>query len=274
MSRVSTSREHAEHSVFKVAACVAVNGLVAYAIFTSSYGSAFFLSDDERNSIFWVPLLAGVIIGFIEGLSFGARNAGVAFLASVLVGIVGFLMLITFVIVSIGGAAGCGLAWAYLRWGPPAVTKSRIALGAIVVVALANIVIVEVTPGYNDLDRVRNPAGGPAVLVQVDGEPYTNSITGRLANVDGCLGVTGASPVPAKGDAPRSVIEDAAAGTAVVIWPHGTTVESKPFSVTSQGRAYKLGDEVAVGGGWVHLIKEDPFYDQTPKACLKHIFIY
>ena len=258
--------------------CVAVNYVVAYAIFTSSYGSAFFMSDDERSSIVWVPLLVGAVVGCVESLSFGVRVAGVASVVSVIISVIGgiaaFLMLGTLVLGAIGSAAGFGLAWAYLRWGPHAVSVSRVMLGVISVAAIVNIVVVAVTPGYDDLDRVRTPAGGPAVLVQVDGDPYALSITGRLANVDGCLGITGANPVPAKGDAPRSVIEDSRAGTAVVIWPHGTTVTSRPFSVTSQGKTYKLGDEVAVGGGWVHLIKDDPFYDQSPKACLKNIFIY
>lgn len=254
--------------------CVAINYVVAYAIFTSSYGSAFFMSDDERGSIVWIPLLVGALVGCVESLSFGVRVTGVASLLSVLGGIAAFLMLGTLVLGAIGGAGGCVLAWAYLRWGPHGVLKPRIALGVISAVAAVNIVVVAVTPSYDDLDRVRNPSGGPAVLVQVDGDPYSNAITGQLANVDGCLGITDATPIPAKGDAPRSVIEDARAGTAVVIWPHGTTVTSQPFSVTSQGRTYQLGDEVTVGGGWVHLIKDDPFYDQTPKACLKNIFIY
>lgn len=259
---------------FGIVLCAAVNYLVAYAIFSSSYGSAFFMSDDERSSIVWVPLLVGAVVGCVESLSFSVRIAAVASIVSVLGGIAAFLMLGTLILGAIGGAAGCVAAWAYLRLGPHLVSIPCLILGAISVAAATTVIVIAATPGYEDLDRVHTPPGGPAVLVQVDGDPYQPSITGRLTNVDGCVGITNATPVPAPGDAPRSVIEDSAAGEAVVIWPHGTTVASDPFSVTSRGRTYQLGDEVAVGGGWVHLIKDDPFYDQTPKACLAKIFIY
>lgn len=140
---------------------------------------------------------------------------------------------------------------------------------------MASIIVSEVTaPEDADFAQVFTPADGPAVLVRMGGDPDARPISGRLANVEGCLGITDAAPVPVSGEAPRSVIEASAAGRAIVVWPPGTTVGSDPYSLTSQGHTYRRGDEIAVGGGWVHLIEEDPFYSQIPKACRSRIFLY
>lgn len=255
--------------------CVALNYLIAYAIFTSPYGSVFFMSDDSRGSTVWVPLIVGVVVGCVESVSFGFRIAVGASVFSVVLGVVFFLLLGTLVLGAVGGAAGWVAGWTLSRWASSLVPVSRLLLGAVVVAASISIVSDKVTaPGDEDFALVHTPSDGPAVLVRVDGAAYPPSITGRLANVDGCPGIVDASPVAALGTVPQSVIEDSAPGRAVVIWPPGTTIRSDPYSVSSQGRTYHLGDEVTVGGGWVHLIEEDLFYDQTPQTCLSNIFIY
>lgn len=77
----------ATHPGFRFVACVAVNHVVAWAILESSYGSVFFMSDDDRSSIVWVPLLVGVAVGLVQALSFGIRITAIASIVSVLLGI-------------------------------------------------------------------------------------------------------------------------------------------------------------------------------------------
>lgn len=75
-----------------------------------------------------------------------------------------------------------------------------------------------------------------AVLIDHDYDGSMDALLqGRLANVDGCLGVE-----PAEG--PESY---------AVIWLEGTeVVREDPFTVKlSDGREYELGDAVRVGGG-------------------------
>lgn len=259
--------------------CVVINYLVAYAIFESPYGSAFFMSDDERSSIVWIPLVVGVGVGCVQSLSFGFRVAAVASVLSVVLSVVFLIPLVlllgTLALCAVGAAVGWAVAWALTRLTSRLVTTSRLLLAAIVVAASVCIVTAKVTaPGDEDFARVHTPSDGPAVLVRVGGEAYQHSITGRLADIDGCLGIVDATPVPARGTAPRSVIEAAESGRAVMVWPPGTTVGSDPYSVSSEGRTYRLGDRVTVGGGWVHLGEHDPFYSQTPEECLENVFIY
>jgi hypothetical protein len=82
-------------------------------------------------------------------------------------------------------------------------------------------------------------------------------ITGTLANVDGCLGLTGASV----GD-----------GTVLVLWRLGTTVSSAPYEATVDGKTYELGDSINLHGGGV--LTDD--YDlegyrlDMPSSCRRH----
>lgn len=76
-------------------------------------------------------------------------------------------------------------------------------------------------------------AGGVAVLVSEYSTSGMDALSGgALTVIDGCLGV----------------------GDAVVLWPFGTSVVSDDplmIDVPDHG-TYTLGDEVAVGGGYVY----------------------
>lgn len=261
--------------------CLAINGLVAYAIFNSSYGSVFFMSDDERSSIFWIPLLVGVLVGFLQTLSFGPRVTIFAIASSALLGIGIILMLATIWIGAVGGLIGCLAGSTYRLWRPEGLLLPRTALLLISAGAIVTSVVAALTPTYDDLDRVIEPASGPSLLVHVEDRPYMNvddppyppSTTGKLANVHGCLGIVEASPTPNKGEASPSIVKNAQSGVAIVIWPYGTTVTANPYRVTIRGRSYHLGQSVTVGGGYFDMIKEDPFYRQAPPSCRRDIFI-
>lgn len=261
------------HPAAGLAVCVAVNYLVAYAIFSSSYGSTFILSDDERSSIVWIPLLVGAGVGLLQALSLGARVAAVGSLVSLLFGVAAFVMFVTLVLCAVGGLVGIVAARALTRSAPP-VWQPRVVLLAASAVASVMCLISALSPEHDEPDLVRALMGEPTALVRIDGDAYPPSVTGRLADVDGCLGIVGARRVLGPvGKTPSSEADDPATGRAVVIWPPGTSVTSEPFSVTTQGHTYRLGDDIAVGGGWVVLGEEDPLPDQAPVACRRNAFI-
>ncbi|MTB87212.1 hypothetical protein H9L21_07385 [Aeromicrobium senzhongii] len=258
---------------------MALNYVVAYAILESRYGSVFFMSDDTRSSVVWVPLLVGVVVGCAQSLSFGFR---VAAGASVLTVVLSYAFLFTrlgllsgtLILCAMGTAAGWAVAWALARLTSRLVPASRLLLAAVVVASPVSVVVSKATAaGDEDFARVHTSSDGPAVLIRVGGDAHQHAVTGRLADVDGCLGIVDAAPVPVRGRDPRSLIEAAESGRAVVIWPSGTTVGSDPYTVSSEGRTYQLGDHVTVGGWWVRLDEDDPFYSQTPEACLANPFI-
>ncbi|WP_121251193.1 hypothetical protein [Nocardioides ferulae] len=79
-------------------------------------------------------------------------------------------------------------------------------------------------------------SGEVAVLVgERSGDGMDALLSGRLAVVEGCLGVT--------------TTEDET-GT-VVVWPHGTdVVDDDPLTIAVPGEDdYALGEEIQVGGG-------------------------
>lgn len=86
------------------------NYLVAYAIYDSSYGSVFFMDDDVPTTAVWMPLLAGAILGCVEGLVLGARATLVAAGITLLAGIAFVYPVVTVALVAVGVAAGGGLA--------------------------------------------------------------------------------------------------------------------------------------------------------------------
>lgn len=125
--------------------------------------------------------------------------------------------------------------------------------GGIVLVLAAALVgiVVERSGG----EKVVNAGGDTLVLV---GEKSSGSrlalASGRLTDVGGCLGIA-----PASGSGKGTV----------VIWPHGTNVETpEPLRVRIDGTVRELGDTVEIGGGFVPSIEPDSyFYDQVPDAC-------
>ncbi|MCL3837059.1 hypothetical protein [Aeromicrobium duanguangcaii] len=277
-SRVLTGLSRTVPSGVGLGVCVALNYVVAYAILESRYGSVFFMSDDERSSIVWVPLLVGMAVGCVQSLSFGFRVAASASVLSVVLSLA-FLMILglllgTLILCAVGAAAGWAVAWALARLTSRLVPVSRLLLAAVVVASPISVVVSKATAaGDEDFARVHTSSDGPAVLIRIGGDAYQHSVTGLLADVDGCLGIVDAAPVPVRGREPRSLIEAAESGRAVVIWPPGTTVGSDPYTVFSEGRTYQLGDHVTVGGWWIQLDEDDPFYSQTPEACLTNAFI-
>jgi len=263
-----------------MAVCVVLNYVVAYGILESPYGSVVFMSDDERSSIVWVPLLVGMAVGCVQSLSFGFRAAVSASVLTVVLAFaffftrLGVLLGGTLVLCAVGSTAGWAVAWGLARLTSRLVPVSRLLLVAVVVGSLVSVVASQVTAaGDEDFARVHTSSDGPAVLIRLGGEAYQHSVTGRLADVDGCLGIVDAAPVPVRGRDRPSLIEAAESGRAVVIWPPGTTVGADPYTVYSEGRTYRLGDHVTVGGWWMQLDEDDPFHSQTPEACLANVFI-
>lgn len=237
-----------------VALCLATSLLVATAIFQSRYGSVFFMDDDERYIIWLLPLLAGATLGLIQSVAFSIRAAAIATVALGVSMTFFLLMAGTLLLMTLGAAAGCAVAWIGMRRRRPVRTaRSLLAVGT--ATGIVSLVAGWMTPGYDDLDRVQEVAGGPSILSHVEDRDYMSrhTVTGVLADVDGCLGLERTSPP---------------SGPVVVLWPHGTVATSDPFAVTIDGTTYRLGDVVAVGGGLVpDLIAEDPFWAQTPSTC-------
>lgn len=93
------------------------NYLVAYAIYDSSYGSAFFLDDDVRSTAVWLPLLAGAVMGCVQALVLGARATLAAAIVALLIGFMAVHPMVTVALVAAGVALGCGLARALSTFG-------------------------------------------------------------------------------------------------------------------------------------------------------------
>lgn len=123
-------------------------------------------------------------------------------------------------------------------------------LAAVLAAALVAIVVVR-----SNGEKVVNAGGDTLVLVdRASGEGMQATGAGTLADVGGCLGWA-----PRRGET---------AGT-VVIWPHGTNVETpEPLRIRVAGKVYGIGDTVRIAGGEIGpLTPSNHFYDKVPKAC-------
>ncbi|MBD1270629.1 hypothetical protein IDH50_13425 [Aeromicrobium tamlense] len=93
------------------------NYLVAYAIYDSSYGSAFFLDDDVRSTAVWLPLLAGAVMGCVQALVLGARATLAVAVVTLFLGFMAVHPMVTVALVAAGVALGFGLARALSTFG-------------------------------------------------------------------------------------------------------------------------------------------------------------
>lgn len=138
---------------------------------------------------------------------------------------------------------------------PKHTTRRRTVIGAALGIVLIGVLVAIVVNRSNGA-KVINAGGDTLVLV---GKKTSDSMAalgqGRLADVGGCLGW-----------APTE--EDTGPGT-VIIWPHGTTVQTPdPLRVRVAGKDFAIGDELELGGGFIGPLDEDSyFYDQVPAAC-------
>lgn len=101
------------------------------------------------------------------------------------------------------------------------------------------------------------PKTRPVVLVgEKNGSGMYATISGTLAEVDGCLGL---APAKSRHDG------------IVLILPFDTEVtRNSPFRVEIRGKTYELGDELRTGGGGIdRLDPESPLNNTAPKSCLQ-----
>lgn len=93
------------------------NYLVAYTIYDSSYGSAFFLADNVPSTAVWMPLLAGIVLGCVEALILGSRATLAAAVVTLFIGFMAVYPVVTVALVAAGVALGCGVARALATFG-------------------------------------------------------------------------------------------------------------------------------------------------------------
>lgn len=130
-------------------------------------------------------------------------------------------------------------------------TIAGTSLVAVLAVALVAIVVVR-----SGGEKVLNENGDPLVLVGATSDDPDADETGLdavLADVGGCLGTRD---------------DGVAAGSRVVIWPHGTTIETpEPLRIRVDGTVYGIGDRIGLEGGPGTIEPSDAFHDRVPEAC-------
>jgi hypothetical protein len=141
---------------------------------------------------------------------------------------------------------------------PSARRRTLIGGGLIAVLAAALIAIVVVR---STGEKVLNENGDTVVLVgKEDATDDSALASGVLTDVGGCLGLVNKDGSPSDG--------------LVIVWPHGTVVETpEPLRVRTGKATYALGDTVQLGGGGAGLIDASSyFYDKIPAGCRSHAF--
>ena len=94
--------------------CVVANYVVALTIVSSKWGSVFIMDDDFHNSSIAVPVIAGLVLGFVLTMAFGPRIAAMAG-AIGLAGVTTVLLTFTLLTVAAAGAVGCFVGWVFTR---------------------------------------------------------------------------------------------------------------------------------------------------------------
>lgn len=94
--------------------CVVANYLVALTILSSKWGSVFIMDDDFHNSSIAVPVIAGLVLGFVQTVALGPRIAVMAG-AIGLAGVATVLLAFTLLTGAAGGAVGCFVGWVFTR---------------------------------------------------------------------------------------------------------------------------------------------------------------
>jgi hypothetical protein len=92
------------------------------------------------------------------------------------------------------------------------------------------------------------PAEHPVVLIGEDvGSHMLAYVEGVLSDAGGCLGI---------GDTP-------------VVWPEGTTLATRSgrLQLTYEGKTYRIGDTIGMGGGFVTPAQLRTFLKSAPEAC-------
>lgn len=133
-------------------------------------------------------------------------------------------------------------------------SRRRKIVGTVLVAVLAGVLIAIVVV-RNTGEKVVNAGGDTLVLVDQKTRGGMDALGGgTLADVGGCLGWA-----PAPGSTQGTV----------VIWPHGTNVETPdPLRVRIDGKVYELGDSIRIGGGNTGRLEPSSyFYDRVPKGC-------
>lgn len=127
--------------------------------------------------------------------------------------------------------------------------RKLIGTGLVVVLAAALIAIVVVR---SNGEKLLNENADTLVLVGKEAGAGKPTVTrGQLTDVGGCLALTSDG------------------GPAIVIWPHGTTVETPdPLRVTVGDSTYKLGETVELDGVLSDPLAADSyFYDRVSELC-------
>jgi hypothetical protein len=124
-------------------------------------------------------------------------------------------------------------------------TLIGIGLVAVLAAVLIAIVIVRSTG-----QKILNENSDTLVLVGKGAEDGTDTTRGELTDVHGCLGLTDA------GD------------ETVIIWPHGTTIETpEPLRIRVGGTVYEVGETMEIKGKPGSIEPSDYFYDNVSKQC-------
>lgn len=129
-------------------------------------------------------------------------------------------------------------------------SRRRTIIGAALVAVLAGVLIAIVVVRSTG-EKVLND-GNTLVLVGKDSEAKPMArIGGELTDVGGCLGIMVV-------DTPT-----------LVVWPHGTTVKTPdPLRVTVDGKVYRIGDSIELGGAGTDALGASSFFhDKVPEAC-------
>lgn len=128
--------------------------------------------------------------------------------------------------------------------------RRRLVGGALVAAFAAVLIAIVVVRGNGE--KVLNENGETLVLVGKDDVgPSTVEVDAFVADVGGCLGVV-----------------DRDGKTRVVIWPHGTTIETPvPLRVKVDGSTYAEGQGITLRGDVTGLETSSYFYDKIPEAC-------
>ena len=219
--------------VVGVVLCVLVDTAVVYAVFESPFGTLVILDDTPPEGYVLVPVLAGAVLGALQRIAFGTASAVVGAILLALGGAVSLF----FVFPAGFVAAGCVLG-AVAALPIPRRTRGRGSVLALVALVVAGTLaagygLTRTDPAEHPLLEVTTVSGGPSIVVDPQRRAYSETVTGTLADVGGCLGLVDSST---------------GNGSFVVAWERGTTAASGTYALVYRGRSYSLGDHVVVTG--------------------------